>query len=252
MEHILIYPIGATDACAYAGACLEQAGFSLTDHPTPEVTHLLLDVPSFASDGSLRGGGSLSSALERLPVGVTVIGGKLKRPALVGHPTLDLLQDDEYLVRNAAITAECALRVAYPLLPAVLQETPTLIIGWGRIGKCLSKLLTGLGCSVTVAARNSKDRAIAAAFGWNAVDIPKIPEILPGIRLIYNTVPAPILDAGLLDKCRNCVKIDLASSPGLDGYDVVYARGLPGQYAPASSGRLIAETIQRYFREGTL
>ena len=94
--------------------------------------------------------------------------------------------------------------------------------------------------------------AIAAAFGWNAVDIPKIPEILPGIRLIYNTVPAPILDASLLDKFRNCVKIDLASSPGLDGYDVVYARGLPGQYAPASSGRLIAETIQRYFREGTL
>lgn len=252
MEHILIYPIGATDACAFAGACLEQAGFSLTDHPAPEVTHLLLDVPSFVSDGSLRGGGSLSGVLERLPVGITVIGGKLKHPALAGHPTLDLLQDDEYLARNAAITAECALRVAYPLLPAILPETPALVIGWGRIGKCLTKLLGGLGCSVTVAARNSKDRAMAAALGWNAVDIPQIPNILPDIRLLFNTVPAPILSASLLDKYRDCVKIDLASSPGLGGYDVVYARGLPGQYAPESSGRLIAETIQRYFREGTL
>ena len=42
MKQILIYPVGATDACAYAGAYLEQAGLPLTDHPSPEVTHVLL------------------------------------------------------------------------------------------------------------------------------------------------------------------------------------------------------------------
>ena len=41
------------------------------------MTHLLLDVPSFASDGSLRGGGSLPTILERLPPGITLIGGSL-------------------------------------------------------------------------------------------------------------------------------------------------------------------------------
>lgn len=252
MEHILIYPIGMTDACAFAGNFLEQAGFPLTDHPSPEVTHLLLDVPSFAVDGSLRGGGSLPAILERLPPGMTVIGGNLKHPALIGYPILDLLRDDDYLARNAAITAECTLRVAFPLLPAVLSETPVLVIGWGRIGKCLTKLLTGMGCSVTIAARNPTDRAILSALGWNTVDIPDIPGILPRIGLICNTVPAPVLNAGVLEKYRNCLKIDLASSPGLNGSDVVYARGLPGQYAPESSGRLIAETIQRHLREGTV
>ena len=252
MNHVLIYPIGATDACAYAGAFLEQSGFHLTDHPTPEVTHLLLDVPSFAADGSLRGGGSLTDALERLPAGITVIGGKLNHPVLTDYPILDLLLDPEYLARNGAITAECALRVAYPLLSTVLPDTPALVIGWGRIGKSLTKLLSNLGCPVTIAARNPVDRAMAAALGYNTADIQQIPGILPGICLLFNTAPAPILDSGTLDEFRKCIKIDLASSPGLEGPDVVYARGLPGQYAPESSGKLIAGTIACHLREGTI
>lgn len=252
MNHVLIYPIGATDACAYAGAFLEQSGFHLTDHPTPEVTHLLLDVPSFAADGSLRGGGSLTDALERLPAGITVIGGKLNHPVLTDYPILDLLLDPEYLARNGAITAECALRVAYPLLSTVLPDTPALVIGWGRIGKSLTKLLSNLGCPVTIAARNPVDRAMAAALGYNTADIQQIPGILPGICLLFNTAPAPILDSGTLDEFRKCIKIDLASSPGLKGPDVIYARGLPGQYAPESSGKLIAGTIARHLREGAI
>lgn len=252
MNHVLIYPIGATDACAYAGAFLEQSGFHLTDHPTPEVTHLLLDVPSFAADGSLRGGGSLTDVLERLPAGITVIGGKLNHPVLTDYPILDLLLDPEYLARNGAITAECALRVAYPLLSTVLPDTPALVIGWGRIGKSLTKLLSNLGCPVTIAARNPVDRAMAAALGYNTADIQQIPGILPGICLLFNTAPAPILDSGTLDEFRKCIKIDLASSPGLKGPDVIYARGLPGQYAPESSGKLIAGTIACHLREGTI
>lgn len=252
MEHILIYPVGSTKACACAQSCLERAGVSLTDHPSPEVTHLLLDVPSFSGNGSLRGGGSLPGVLERLPAGITVIGGKLTHPSLAEYPVLDLLRDEEYLAKNAAITAECALRVACSLLPAVLPDSPALVIGWGRIGKCLCKRLSALGCPTTVAARNPADRAMAAAFGLAAVDTAQIPQVLPRIRLLFNTAPAPILDAGTLDKFRKCVKIDLASQPGLSGCDVVYARGLPGQYAPESSGILIAEGILRHLREGTV
>jgi hypothetical protein len=41
------------------------------------------------------------------------------------------------------------------------------------------------------------------------------------------------------------VKIELASSPGLEGDDVIEALGLPGKYAPETSGKLIARTILR-------
>lgn len=246
-----MYPIGSTDACAFAGAYLEKAGFSLTDHPSPEVTHLLLDTPSFRADGFLRDGASLPAMLERLPAGITVIGGNLEHPALAGYPLLDLLQDAEYLARNAAITAECALRIAGSRLTTVMADTPALVIGWGRIGKCLTKLLSGLGCPVTIAARNPADRAMARALGWEAVDIVRIPQLLSGIGVIFNTVPAPILSGDVLDAYDKCVKIDLASIPGLEGQDIVRARGLPGLYAPESSGILIAKMIARYLREET-
>lgn len=252
MDPILIYPRGSTDACAHAAAFLKRAGFALTDHPCLETTHLLLDVPSFAANGALRGGGDLARELEMLPSAVTVIGGNLSNPVLFEHRTFDLLQDPEYLAQNAAITAECALRIAGSMLPTVFSDSPALIIGWGRIGKCLARLLTGMGCCVTIGARKAADRAMAGALGLKTADIPQIPEILPGIRLLLNTVPAPILNAEVLDSCPGCVKIDLASTPGLNGSDVVFARGLPGQYAPESSGRQIARAVIRRIQEETV
>jgi hypothetical protein len=41
----------------------------------------------------------------------------------------------------------------------------------------------------------------------------------------------------------DCLKIDLASKPGIAGSDVIIARGLPGKMAPESAGHLIAKTI---------
>ena len=44
---------------------------------------------------------------------------------------------------------------------------------------------------------------------------------------------------------EDCLKIDLASLPGMDGSDVIVARGLPNLEAPESSGHLIAKTVLR-------
>lgn len=249
MGSILIYPKGTTAACVCAATALGRAGIPTVDHPSPEVTHLLLDVPSFSGDGTLQGGGSLAELLERLPDSVTVIGGKLDHPALAKHRTVDLLQDPEYVAANAAITADCAVRIAGSLLPVTFREAPALVLGWGRIGKCLARLLAEMSCPVTVAARNPKDRAMVGALGGRAVAIGEIPGILPDMRLLFNTVPAPILGSELLGHYPQCVKIDLASIPGLLGSDVVYARGLPGQYAPESSGALIARRVLHFIEE---
>ena len=237
MAKHLIYPIGSGSACRYASAFLEQAGLALVDHPTPEVTHLLLDVPSKEW---------AEKTLEMLPHYITVIGGNLNQPALEGYRKLDLLQDEGYLSKNAMITAECALQAAAPLLTTTLYRTSVLIIGWGRIGKCLGNLLKAMGSDVTIAARKPADRAILEALGYKAC---QLSDPLTRYRLIFNTAPELILTKSRLDQCRNCVKIDLASRDGLEGDDVVRARGLPGIYAPESSGQLIAETILRLLKE---
>ena len=247
MAKCLIYPVGTTAASQYAAHFLEKAGLEIVDHPTPEVTHLLMDVPSFGNDGMLRGGGNPERILETVPQYITVAGGNLDHPVLDGYRVWDFLQDEDYLAQNAAITADCALQVAAPLLKTTFAQSPALIIGWGRIGKCLGQLLKGMGCPVTVAARKAPDRAMIRALGYDTADPADLE--LNGYRILFNTAPELILNKEQLSHYKDCVKIDRASRKGLEGDDVVWARGLPGIYTPESSGRLITDTFLRKLKE---
>lgn len=244
MKECLFYIGADTPATRYAKAFLESWGCPFTDDPSDAVSHLLLNVPSFSDQGKLVGGGDLEAILCKLPSRVALIGGKLNVPLLQNYSTWDLLQNEAYLAENAAITADCALRVAYAHFPAVLTGTTVLILGWGRISKCLAQLLRAIGANVTVSARKEADLAMAHALGYDTVELHAIGPHLPRYRILFNTVPAMILPEALLQQTKsNCLKIELASVPGIAGSDVISARGLPGKLAPESSGHLIAKTV---------
>ena len=252
MDHVLFYPIGITDSCRHCVKLLRQLGFPLTDHPSPDVTHLLLDVPSFDATGFLKDGTDLKELLRMLPKSLTIIGGNLNQEYLQDYPKIDLLQDPHYLAANAAITAECALQVAAPYLKTTFSNSPALILGWGRIGKCLAKLLAAIGCPVDVAARKETDRAMLEALGYRSVEFSKFSELLCQYQILFNTVPDLPLHSDILDGWKDGIAIDLASYPGMKGMNVIPARGLPGKFAPESSGKLIADTILRLCKEETL
>ena len=237
MDDCIIYTAGYSPAMSYCIQILKKAGYTLLSEPSMEATHLLLPVPSFTPDGMIVGGGSLRTLLTLLPGNITVIGGNLDCPELVGYATVDLLQDEGYLTANANITAYCAIKTALNQLPVILDGCPVLVVGWGRIGKCLSRLLRQMGADVTVCARKAKDRSILTAMGYDALDFPQVN--LSDYRLIYNTVPTMVFPA-----CPgSALKVDLASRLGLGSPDVIWARGLPGKDAPESSGELIAKTL---------
>lgn len=250
MNGITFYLSGYTAAIRFAGKYLRNFGQNIAPAPTKEVTHLLLPVPSFEANGSIKGGGDLSQTLLTLPEQVTVIGGNLDCTLLQGRNTIDLLQDPLYLAENAAITADCAIRIAASNLPVVFQGCPILIIGWGRIGKCLAFRLKAMGANVTVAARKETDRATIQSLGLSARDTVKLDFGLSHYRVIFNTVPSPVLTAERSALCRDdCIKIDLASKQGIFGNDVIWARGLPNRDTPESSGILIAKTVLRLLSE---
>jgi dipicolinate synthase subunit A len=244
MNNAIFCTAGHSGALEYAQKALADRGIHFIHRKDPDVTHLLLPVPSFEADGRIKGGGILENILADLPEDLTVIGGNLCHPILQGYKTIDLLQDPLYLAQNAAITADCAIRVAGAHLPTVFRDCPVLVIGWGRIGKCLSTILKKMDCHVTVAVRKESDRCMLAALGFQSILIPQIPEFLQEFRLIFNTVPATVLEEAQLRGCRpDRILVELASKPGLWGESVISALGLPGKYAPEASGALIAERI---------
>ncbi len=244
MNSVIICTAGNTAALRVAERSLCSQGFRTVDAPASDVTHLLLPVPSFQPDGLIVGGGVLEHILADLPERVTVVGGKLHHPALRGYPTIDLLENSNYIAQNAAITADRAILIAGNNLPVIFRDCPALVIGWGRIGKCLALQLQQLGARVCVAARKSADRAMAQALGMDSADPDGLKQDLGRFRVIFNTAPAMMLDEERVGYCRpDCLKIDLASQPGIAGKNVLWARALPGKDAPESSGLLIARTV---------
>lgn len=234
MNGYCFYTAGFSPALPCAVEGLKNAGCRFADDPR-QVTHLLLPVPSLDKDGNIRGGGAVSDVLEALPSDICVIGGNL--PPETKYKKIDLLQDPVYVAENAYITAHCALRLAISKLPVTIRGIPVLVIGWGRIGKCLAALLKGMEAKVTVAARKESDRAILQALGYSAVAVENLTSY--GYKVIFNTVPAPVLN----DTQPNCLKIDLASAKGIAGNDVIHALGLPALDAPEASGALIARRV---------
>lgn len=221
----------ANSAMEYAASGLSAQEFEVTDSPGADVTHLLLPVPVQ---------GDYAPILRQLPNDTVVFGGNLDGPEFGSYSKVDLLKDEAYLTANAAITATCAAD-----LPGIdYAGTQVLILGWGRIGKRLARILAERGACVTVSARNPADLARVKASGMNAVPIHSISGNLSSYHVIFNTVPAMILPDL---HCRpECLIYELASRPGMSGPNITSARGLPGKYAPERSGALIAETVMRY------
>lgn len=231
MSGITVFPMGEGPALRFAVRELEKQGVRVSPTMDSEVTHVLLPVPTKGID------------LKEIPGNVTVIGGNL--PDIPDTQSkVDLLQEEQYLAENAALTADCALRLLGQYLPVAFRDCPILIIGWGRIGKCLARMLKELGAEVWVAARKPSDLGMLTALGYGAVEIGTIDA--HDYRAILNTAPAPVLPEN--GRERACIKIDLASSLGMEGENVIWARGLPGKMLPESSGKLIAQGVLRHLR----
>jgi catechol 2,3-dioxygenase-like lactoylglutathione lyase family enzyme len=108
-----------------------------------------------------------------------------------------------------------------------------------------------------VAARNPVQLARALDLGLTPVPLGQMDEVLPRTDVVYNTVPARVLDGPRL-QClpHQALVIDLAPPPGgVDleaakrlGLKVVWARGL-GNRAPVSVGRSQWKGVRRIILE---
>lgn len=235
MSDEVICCICRSKAIEYAAQYLSERGLTVTTIPTDDMTHLLLPIPTKPDQ--------LQYYLHYIPANACICGGNLDVPPMAKYRTVDFLKDPYYLADNAAITANCSLEIVEENLGTLPQGCPVLILGWGRIGKCLGRILQDEGADVTIAARKETDLAMIHALGCRSIPIQNANQEAEKYRVILNTVPEMILPA--LRTSPDCVVLELASRPGMAGAGIIEARGLPGKMAPEVSGKLIADTFIR-------
>ena len=170
----------------------------------------------------------------------------------------DYYEREEFAVRNAALTAEAAVALAMELLTETISDMPVLVLGHGRIGRLLASILKALDAKVTVAARRFSDLAWIRSEGLVPIEFMRLKEHISEFGVIFNTVPAMVLDGELLSMTdKKAVIIDLASEPcGTDfaaaerlGLKVRKAPGLPGKFAPKTAGEIIKDTVLNILSE---
>ncbi len=174
------------------------------------------------------------------------------------NKVIDILSYEELSIMNSIPTAEGAIKIAIEETEYTLHKSNVLILGFGRIGKILAKMLSGIGANVYCEARKKSDIAWIKAYGYNQVEFSNLEYGIEEYDIIFNTVPFIVLDKEKLNRLKNgCLIIDLASSPGgVDreevkniGIKYIWALALPGKIAPDSSACYIKETLYNILRE---
>lgn len=169
----------------------------------------------------------------------------------------DYFKREDFTLLNAYITAEGALQVLLNSFEGSVLDSKILICGFGRIGKCLAKILKDLNAQVYVSARKAEDFAKITINGYKPVHTESIKEV-KGFDVVFNTVPSLIFTKEVLQNThKNTLFIDLASLPGgIDksaareyDIDVIHALALPGITAPKKAGEIIKDTIVKMLKE---
>ncbi len=176
----------------------------------------------------------------------------------IGVKVYDYYNNERVLNENAYLTAEGTLKIIIENTESAIIDEKFLIVGNGRCGKALAKLLQKLSCDVTVATRKQR-LDIASALNYTKLkNTSLLSNYINDFDIIINTAPTLVLDKNCLSNVKNdALIIELASNAaGIDmseanlhNLNVLYAPGLPGKYSPASAAKVLYQSITKIISE---
>jgi len=173
--------------------------------------------------------------------------------AALGIEIVDYGAMEENALENAVPTAEGAIEVAMSHMNVTVRGSRFTVIGYGRCGSELARLLKAMGAEVIGIARSAKDRARMRNDGITPYSFIRLIEAVNNSVLTFNTVPFNVIDCAALSAItEGSVIIELASAPGgVDrecasryGVKVIHAPSLPGKYAPRTAAEIIARALE--------
>jgi dipicolinate synthase subunit A len=150
--------------------------------------------------------------------------------------SIDYTDNEVFLKKNAYLTAEGAITLYYNEVKETLLNKKVLILGYGRIGKYLSKMLKSLNCDVSVYARRKEIQNEIVLDGYKTGAFQNV-----NYDVVFNTVPTTIIN----DEFKNCICIELANG-FVNKANVINGNGIPGKMFPKTASKIILEAILPY------
>jgi dipicolinate synthase subunit A len=246
-----VVTVGNVEECLYMAEAVvlpvmgtDEAGF-FQCVTSKETYRLTVDVLRTLPEGAFVFTGLAGTALEKMTADASL-------------RLVQLMNLDEVAILNAIPSAEGSIQMAMEMLPITIHGSKAYVIGFGRTGQTLARLLRAMGAHTGVVARKPADLARITEMALQPVPLANMEDYLGEADVIFNTVPAQILHGGVLASCKKgTLIIDLASAPGGTdflqaqrlGLNAVLAPGLPGIVAPITSGMILAKAIKRILAE---
>ncbi len=171
---------------------------------------------------------------------------------------VELLKRNDLAIFNSIPTAEGAVAMAIEHTNVTIHGSEVVVLGFGRVGMTLARLLKAMGAKVHTGVRFPEQFARAYEMGLNPFYTVDWLEQLDSIDLLFNTIPSMIVTAKVIAAMsQQTVIIDLATKPG--GTDFRFAEkrqikalqapGLPGIVAPKTAGNMFASTLCQLISE---
>lgn len=176
----------------------------------------------------------------------------------LGIMLLEIGDVDEVAILNSIPTAEGAVQIAMEEMDTTIHGCSAMVVGFGRVGTTLGRTLKNMGAEVIAVSRENAELARAYELGCKRIRLENLGDNLAGVDVIFNTVPAMVLNDQILGRMSpDTLIVDLASQPGGTDFEnanrygikAVLAPGLPGKVAPRMAGRILAEVIPRLILE---
>ena len=167
------------------------------------------------------------------------------------NKVFDIMQDNNLVIKNTIPTAEGVIKIIIENTDITINDSNIAILGFGKVGKRLAKVLNGIGANVFCFDIKKEEVANIEMCSYNILK--DIHKELSNMDVIVNTVPKQILSKEEIDFIdKRTLIIDVASKPGgvdfeyanKNNYNVIHALGLPGKIAPVTSAKYIKEIIE--------
>ena len=211
---------------------------------------LLLPIPTTRDKKYISGSDTPLDDLPNMLDDQTRVAGYAIPPGLFSSKSVyDASLDEDFLQENAVLTAKGTIGYLLTHVDRDISELKIAVVGYGRIGRVLLRLLLLLGAAPVMLTTRRSVAMELSEMGICAEELDKNTP-LSDIDILINTAPSRLIAEERLSD--NALTIDLASGNNFEpGERLVKLSSVPSEMYPVSAGRIYARGILKFLaREG--